>query len=531
MKITKITLEGFRAFDAPFWLDLGSGTNVLLYGENGSGKSSIYLALKRLFEERGDNIAKYRNHFSAPGRDPSVTIHVTGEDSSGAAFDADVEWRSGDTHPLRIPDPAAPIALTDNQRATLVDGAHRAGFLDYRAMLRTHLMSSPLPRSISGAAAHDSTDGVMTEGLNRQLFDLMTRVILAGTTTTVGGGRVERIGTLIENVWSHRPETWHRRVVETANEHANTFNVGFNAKLQDVQTKLAEFLNYFENHSLELSFQPVSIGWDRATRSLVGAEIRVDLTFRGHVVADHHQFLNEARLSAVAVCLFLAGVALADNDQANPNHPRFLVLDDALIGLDLQNRIPILHILKSPTFKHHQIFLFTHDRVWFDLARGHLRTVDNWLHLELNANETPYGIAPTCRPSDSDLDRARTHLASGDLMASAVYARAAFEKKLRNVCEKNGIEVKFKKDNKEISADDLWQGIVARQRKREEFRLTHPGAPDFLTPQLEIDVDAMRSTVLNQLSHAGAGGLVRADVEDAIRTVAAFETHNFPRAT
>jgi energy-coupling factor transporter ATP-binding protein EcfA2 len=528
MKITRLVLEGFRAFDAPFELDLFAGKNLLLHGENGSGKSSIYFALKRFFERQGDDIIAHRNQFAPAARSPRVTVHVSGCDSAGSVFDEDVNWNSTEIHPLRIPEPGVAI-LTDHQRATLVDAAQRAGFLDYRAMLRTHLLSSPLPRAISSAADHLSSYEATGDGLDRQLFDLVTRVILAGTTTTVGGGRVERVGELIDNVWRHRPQTWHRRVLETANQHANTFNSGFNAKLQELQTKFSEFLNYFDNHGLMVNFQPVSLGWDKATRSLGGAQLRLDVTFRGRQVADHHQFLNEARLSAIAVCLFLAGVALADNDTNNPNHPRFLVLDDALIGLDFQNRIPILRILKSDTFKHHQIFLFTHDRVWYDLARGHLPTTENWLHLELSANETPNGIAPTCRPSETDLDRAWTHLASGDLMASAVYARAAFEKKLRNVCEKNGIEVKYKKDNKEISADDLWQGILARQRARVEFRRNNPGAPDFLPHHLQTDIETMRSTVLNQLSHAGAGGLVRADVEVAIRTVEAFDRHNFAK--
>ena len=532
MKITKITIEGFRAFNAPFVLDLGAGKNLLLHGENGAGKSSIYFALKRFFELRGDDIAAHRNQFAPATRNPRVTIHVKGKDSAGEDFDREVGWTLGDTHPMCIPTPVTPASLSQDQRQALVDGAYRAGFLDYRAMLRTHLHSGPLPRSSTAAAAHAVIYGANSDGLENQLFDLATRVILAGTSTTVSGGGVERISDLIDKVWKNPPDTWHKGKLEAANNHANTFNAGFNVKLQELETKLTEFLSYFDNHGLAVKFLPVSIAWDKTTRALVGAELKPEITFRGQLISDHHQFLNEARLSALAICLFLAGVALADNDTTNPDHPRFLVLDDALIGLDLQNRIPVLRILNNDTFKNHQIFLFTHDRVWFDLARGHLPTSNNWLHLELHANESHQGIVPTCKPSETDLERAKTHLAAGDLMASAVYARAAFEKKLRNVCEKKGIEIKFKKDNKEISADDLWQGIIARQRRREESRRnTHPNAPDFLTPQLERDVEAMRSNVLNQLSHAGAPGLVRADVDDAIKTVEAFENHPFPNAT
>jgi hypothetical protein len=113
-------------------------------------------------------------------------------------------------------------------------------------------------------------------------------------------------------------------------------------------------------------------------------------------------------------------------------------------------------------------------------------------------------------------------------MAAAVYARSAFEWKLRNVCEDRGIEIKFKKDHKKITADALWQGVVARQRAREELRNTQPTVVDFVSPQLVKEVDAMRSTVLNQLSHAEPPDLKPADVRDALKTVEALHKHDFP---
>jgi len=59
--------------------------------------------------------------------------------------------------------------------------------------------------------------------------------------------------------------------------------------------------------------------------------------------------------------------------------------------------------------------------------------------------------------------------------------------------------------------------------------MSHPAAPDFVPSAMERNVNAIRSTVLNQLSHAGAPGLVRADVNDAINTIETFQNHNFPK--
>jgi energy-coupling factor transporter ATP-binding protein EcfA2 len=529
MKITRIILQSFRAFDESFELDLDGGKNLLLHGENGSGKSSIYLALKRFFEERGDDIAKHRNHFSPGARTSHVHVHIKGKDAAGADHDHEFNWDVPDGHPLPVPKDPATAPISKELRSMLVDGAHRAGFLDYRMMLRTHLLSNPLPRSNRGPKVHDIIYGAESEGLEAQLFDLASLVILAGVRVETAGGSQTTIGTLIRKVWENRPPARYKYQLTNANSHANGFNQAFNAKLLELEAKLAAFLNYFENHQLAIKFQPVSLTWDKSSLELKGAELIPEITFRGQPVTDHHQFLNEARLSAIATCLFLAGVLLSDNDYSNPAYPRFLVLDDALIGLDLQNRMPVLRMLTGDAFKNYQIFLFTHDRVWFDLARGHLREQDGWLHKELLADETTGKLIPRCKPAQSDLDRAKTHLDYGELMAAAVHARAAFEWKLKNVCQDRGIEIKFKKDHKDIGADDLWQGIIARQRKREELQKGDPKMPDFVPLQLEKDVEAMRSTVLNQLSHAGAPGLVRDDVRDALKTIEALHNHNFSK--
>jgi hypothetical protein len=159
---------------------------------------------------------------------------------------------------------------------------------------------------------------------------------------------------------------------------------------------------------------------------------------------------------------------LSDNDHANPAYPRFLFLDDPLIGLELQNRLPVLRILTSDAFRHYQIFLFTYDRVWFDLARRQLPEERGWLHRELLADETSGKLVSKQKPSKTDLEIAKTHLGDGDLKAAAIYARSAFEWKLHNVCEKHGIKIPFKPDLDKITAAMLWDGIIERQREREK---------------------------------------------------------------
>ena len=47
-RINKIVINGFKAFPSLYTIELG-GKHLLMYGENGSGKSSIYYALHCIF--------------------------------------------------------------------------------------------------------------------------------------------------------------------------------------------------------------------------------------------------------------------------------------------------------------------------------------------------------------------------------------------------------------------------------------------------------------------------------------------------
>lgn len=80
MKITKIEIKHFRSFPGPavYTFDLPGGKNLLLYGENGSGKSSLYHALNQLFNIDVEPPAFSANLFGKDEQDNHLTDgHVT----------------------------------------------------------------------------------------------------------------------------------------------------------------------------------------------------------------------------------------------------------------------------------------------------------------------------------------------------------------------------------------------------------------------------------------------------------------------
>ena len=68
MKLQRITLCDFRAFPGPaeYVLDFGTSQHLLIYGENGSGKTSVFRALIEYFDSdpKAKPFAELKNLFS-----------------------------------------------------------------------------------------------------------------------------------------------------------------------------------------------------------------------------------------------------------------------------------------------------------------------------------------------------------------------------------------------------------------------------------------------------------------------------------
>lgn len=96
MKIQSIEITNYKAFLEPEELRF-RGKNVFIYGENGSGKSSLYYALKDFFQSSVENIdfAVLENVFTEKVKQGSGKISVTlkpegGNRDSGITYHASV---------------------------------------------------------------------------------------------------------------------------------------------------------------------------------------------------------------------------------------------------------------------------------------------------------------------------------------------------------------------------------------------------------------------------------------------------------
>ena len=93
-------------------------------------------------------------------------------------------------------------------------------------------------------------------------------------------------------------------------------------------------------HNVALNFDFPGVKYNRETKKLDNQQILLTVDLFNTNIPEHHRFLNEARLSAIAIAIYLSSILIQPESRL-----KILALDDVLIGLDMSNRLPVLDIL------------------------------------------------------------------------------------------------------------------------------------------------------------------------------------------
>ena len=210
------------------------------------------------------------------------------------------------------------------------------------------------------------------------------------------------------------------------------------------------------NHKLVIKLAYRQAKPDSDYQAIENNHVHIDLTYAGKKITEPHLFLNEARLSAIAISIYLG--MIKRHIQGIPC--KILFLDDIFIGLDIANRLPLLNILKSE-FPDYQIFITTYDKPWYEYAKSYLEGVENWKTLEFYAHETKEGFETPLINEGDFLQKATEHCKNCDYKAAAVYTRSAFEKILRKYCEDKKKKITFKSKLKDYTTQDFWSAVSA----------------------------------------------------------------------
>lgn len=515
LKLQSLTLCNFRGFPGPSesTLDI-KGKNLLVYGENGAGKSSIFHALNEFFSvehygpaQRKAVLNELKNKYKKAD-DKACYVEVEFTDGKG-----NVRWDES-RHPVDITTRSTGLSAADPR---VVDTALRKAFFDYRALLETNFRHGRRPINLFEVTVNlllRDYPGTSTESDGKTVFELWQD---AHVKLESGSGFTARHRSVYPN--------FNRRIAQIVADMNLAIRNGLEELIKPDATTGINVVNQFLSEmgweSLKLESFPVINGarFQQASkpddRKIFCGTITPQLLFEGIEFPTPQNAINEARLSALGLAMYLGGRELCTKSLGE-EALRLMVLDDVLMGLDQSNRKPILDLLQNRFADKWQIILLTHDRIWFDMARMAVAE-SAWKAVEMFERISPEGYpVPLIVPGNLDaighnLEKADKFHGDNEYSAAALHARMALELSLKKVSDRQGIPVPFKLNERHLSLDTLLTCFE---------KWTTDGDIKAETEKLKL----ARSVILNPFSHSTPVTLGKADVKGGIDAVRNFHS-------
>ena len=374
--IKEIEIEGFKAFPNKFSLELGK--NLLMYGENGSGKSSIYYALHALLQSvyKPDKGAKYFRYEDS--EENLINIYKLNDVKNNGfkphikiTLDNEHQWELSRDGLSSSPDTA------DDSELRLLNKT--SAFINYSYISRFR------------SARNSETIDLW----NVFIKDILPFYVPTGTDMTLADAYYN----LVENPYPYRV----RRDIDGFNDNLSKFINEINRNASDIynkyfkdedevdtliQVKYARDDDEIENphhEEFQLSFKKPTAKSAYAWRyPKIGLHIEVD----NIIIQKPQSFFNEARLTAIALAIRFACL-----QSGKPQEGQFLALDDMLISLDMSNRMKVIRYLLDDMADKYKIYLFTHDKLFFEyLKHKSKKSSSKWSYGELYMQDSkePY---------------------------------------------------------------------------------------------------------------------------------------------
>ncbi len=415
--ITGIELNNYRAFNQLYKpIEIPPNHHLLIYGENGSGKSSIYKAVQDFFSSSDNTSQQFEiNLFSQKlgNGNGSVTLRIAEFDAAGIKI-------AENPFVFAKPDTKSTHRIPQIQLANKVKG-----FIDYKRLLRTHFIETK-------------------PGQNPNLFNLIIENLLADhlIKKSSGGGvsdfpLLEEWARIRDNILKLDGRyTSHKTALADLPAFENTLK----QLLTLVFTEFKRLVQTYFDKKLEINVTLSQLLFER-DKWQIRQELFLDIKYAGETITSYQTFINEARLSALGICIYLAAIKTYPSTASDL---KILYLDDVFIGLDTSNRIPLLQIIKNEFINNEfQIFISTYDRQWFETSRSWFDAEKcKFKCIELFVNDddgnpaTP-DVPVVIDPSHNLFEKAIKHFEAKDLPAAANYLRRTCESELRRILPQN----------------------------------------------------------------------------------------------
>lgn len=429
-KIKTLTLENFKFFYGKYDFNF-DGKNILLYGENGSGKSSIYWALYTLLQSSNKSIKKIQRYFSFRNKRTNLLnkfMSLTDERQVS-------------------------ITLTDDSIFTITkseDAINTINETMKEANIASDFINYKLLAKLYDFKHSDEID--LFELFRSDIFDYMK--FDENRTYSQVWKRLKEYEDNPPKKNTYR-YTWFNQLIEKFNNKLNDF---LQTILSDINTILQE--SFYKNLVVKYIYKPLEYDdehYYRVYRTLINPEINITVKYEheailhqhSKVINKPHTFLNEAKLTAIALSIRFS---ILRTRVASDGILKILVLDDLLISLDMSNRDIVLKMLLEDEYlKDYQMIMLTHDKVFFEKSKQifDYKARGKWKYFEMYVDideergfEIPY--VKEYGEKYGNMQKVDEHFKNKDYPACANYLRKEVESKLNKFLRLDDLDEKIR---------------------------------------------------------------------------------------
>jgi len=189
---------------------------------------------------------------------------------------------------------------------------------------------------------------------------------------------------------------------------------------------------------------------------LVG--LTIQFKFHGKIVTPPERYLSESHLNCLGICLFLMAIKIFNKTN------KFFILDDVISSFDRGHRIKFAQLLIEK-FSSYQIFLFTHERDWFEYVANAVKS-KNWIINEVIWN---YDQGVITRVPLTDLrDRIEKKISASEISGLGNLMRQFLEQLLKDICLNLGVKLAFRynDENENRMTNELLSGLKHALKER-----------------------------------------------------------------
>lgn len=429
-RIKTIRIQNFKAFKEAISLDL-DGKSTLIYGNNGSGKSSLFWALYTFLQssfKTKEEVEKYFRHFDKDDKKTHESLrNVYAEPNEVSEIKLSVQdMENGREVIYTISKDTANTNLSTD--TTISEANLASDFINYKLLYNFYNNTHKHEINLWNVFERDFFP-YFIEGKKSY------RVLIDGLKTQIPRNRTGNL---------------YPKNSSQVKEFEETLS-GFNTKIQGFLDKIANNANetlkrdFYDNKDfvkVHLEFIK-KINYDLLidkNKELDSKNLHIKLWIElfdepnNRWVENYrpHSFLNEAQLTRIAIAIRIGALLT----RITSSDLRLLVLDDMLISLDMSNRMQVVDMLLNKAnkpelqfFEGFQKIILTHDKAFFNLIKRDTSPL-HWKYYELDRKEMS-NESPKITPTKEYIEKALDYLNNRDFDGCALELRKELEALLK----------------------------------------------------------------------------------------------------